>query len=241
MARTNDSTTPAHRREQQSLYQQFDLNLLRVAVAVQDAGSVTGAAQLLGSSQPSVSMAIGRLRAVLGDPVFVRSPLGMTATPRALRLISAVRPLITEINHGLLHDEEFDPKSTRTTFTFAMSDVGEMVFLPRLLERIQAFAPLASVSSVAMKPRDLERALEQGDVDLAVGYFPDLQHKAVMQQRLFAHHFTCLVSASHPVLRAGLTREAFLQLKHAVVHPEGRSQEIFERFLISHRIKRDIV
>jgi DNA-binding transcriptional LysR family regulator len=78
-------------------------------------------------------------------------------------------------------------------------------------------------------------------VDLAIGYFPDLQHKSFMQQRLFSHHFCCLLSSRHPALRGGLTRERFLALEHAVVHPEGRSQEIFEQFLVRHRIARKVL
>jgi len=219
----------------------LDLNLLRVALAVHDCGSVTEAARLLDCSQSTVSMALGRLRVALGDPVFMRGPKGMTTTPRAVRLMAAVRPLVSQVDGGLLHEEQFDPASTRTTFTFAMSDVGEMVFLPRLLERIQAAAPHASVRTVTMKPRNLELSLEHGDVDVAIGYFPDLRGKTFREQRLFTHHFSCILSARHPALTSGLTRERFLQLEHAVVHPEGRSQEIFEQFLQRHHVERNVV
>ena len=235
------ATSSNSRRNGRNVESTFDLNLLTVAVALYDCESVTEAAKSLGSSQSAVSMALGRLRTVLGDPLYVRSPTGMTPTPRATRLVALARPLLTQVQSGLLHDEEFDATSTRTTFTFAMSDVGEMVFLPRLLDRVQTAAPRASLRSVALKPRELERALEHGEVDLAIGYFPDLQHKSFMQQRLFSHHFCCLLSSRHPALRGGLTRERFLALEHAVVHPEGRSQEIFEQFLVRHRIARKVV
>jgi len=229
-----------NRRSGSSLQPPFDLNLLAIAIALYDCGTVTRAAESLGMSQPAVSMAIRRLRASVGDPLFVRGPTGMTPTPRATRLVASVRPLIAQVHAGL-SDEEFEPETTRTTFTLAMSDVGEMVFLPPLLSRIQRLAPNTTLRTVAHNPRDIERGLEHGDIDLAIGYFPDIQGKSFSQQRLFAHHFSCLVSARHPVVARGLTREAFLTLDHAVVHPEGRSQEIFERFLARHRIKRKVV
>ncbi len=235
MARSN-----AQRRVGRSLQAPFDLNLLTVAVQVHDSGSVTRAAESLSMSQSAVSMALNRLREAVGDPLFVRAPSGVTPTPRATRLVASVRPLIAQVQASL-RDEEFDPRTSRTTFTLAMSDVGEMVFLPPLVSRMARVAPQASMRTVAMNPRDLERALEHGEVDAAVGYFPDLHGKSFMQQRLFSHHFTCLLSASHPVLRKGLTREAFLDLEHAVVYPEGRSQEIFERFLATHGIARKVV
>jgi len=218
----------------------FDLNLLAVAIALFDCGSVTRAAEWLSMSQSSVSMALSRLRTAVGDPLFVRGPAGMTPTPRAIRLVASARPLLTQVQAGL-REEDFDAEATRTTFTFAMSDVGEMVFLPPLLARVQRLAPNASLRTVALKPRELEHALEQGEVDLAIGYFPDLHGKSFMQQRLFSHHFCCLVSADHPVLARSLTRETFLELEHAVVYPEGRSQEIFERFLARHHISRKVV
>ena len=218
----------------------FDLNLLAVAIALYDCGSVTRAAEWLSMSQSSVSMALSRLRTAVGDPLFVRGPTGMTPTPRAIRLVASARPLLTQVQAGL-REEDFEPEATRTTFTFAMSDIGEMVFLPPLLARVQRLAPNASLRTVALKPRELEHALEQGEVDLAIGYFPDLHGKTFMQQRLFSHHFCCLVSADHPVLARSLTRETFLELEHAVVYPEGRSQEIFERFLARHRISRKVV
>ncbi len=235
MARAGSQT-----RSTRALPAPLDLNLLTVAVAVHDCGSVTRAAEWLAIGQPAVSMALARLRQVVGDPLFVRGPAGMVPTPRATRLVASVRPLLAQVQAGL-RDEDFDPATTLTTFTFAMSDVGEMVFLPPLLARLAAVAPHATVRTVAPPPRELERALEQGDIDLAIGYFPDLTGKSFMQQKLFSHHFCCLVAADHPVLRRGLTRERFLELEHAVVHPEGRSQEIFERFLARQRIRRNVV
>src|SRR5689334_5737966 len=167
-----------------NLHGAFDLNLLTVAVSLYDCGSVTRAAEALSMSQSAVSMALARLRAAIGDPLFVRGPAGITPTPRASRLVESVRPLIAHVQTGL-RDEEFEPASTRTTFTFAMSDVGEMVFLPPLLSRIEQAAPHAKLRTMALKPRELERALEHGEVDLAIGYFPDLHGKSFMQQRLF--------------------------------------------------------
>jgi DNA-binding transcriptional LysR family regulator len=221
--------------------QRIDLNLLRVALAVEDCASVTQAAGILGCSQSAVSMGLRRLRAAIGDPLFLRGPNGMTPTPRAVRLLATARPLLAQVDGGLLLEEQFDPGQTRTRFTFAMSDVGEIVFLPRLLERIHRAAPNATVRTVTVKPRELERMLEHGEVDLAIGYFPDLRGKSFREQRLFAHSFSCLVSARHPVVKSGLTRERFLALEHAAVQPEGRSQEIFERFLVAHRIERRVV
>jgi DNA-binding transcriptional LysR family regulator len=116
-----------------------------------------------------------------------------------------------------------------------------MVFLPRLLEYLGVRAPPASVRAVNLRPDALARALEEGSVDLAVGYFPDVKGGNYFQQRLFSHGFVCLARADHPVVGKQLTRAGFLSLEHAVVQAEGRSQEVFEQYLRKHRIERRVV
>ena len=88
---------------------------------------------------------------------------------------------------------------------------------------------------------DVERGLESGDIDLAVGYFPDLRGNNFFQQRLFSHRFICLMRRDHPFSRAPLTLDQFLECGHAVVRAEGRSQEILENYLDKQRIRRRAV
>jgi DNA-binding transcriptional LysR family regulator len=220
--------------------QSFDLNLLAVAVAVHDERSVTRAAAKLRRSQPSVSAALNKLRSALADPLFLKTAVGMQPTPRAHRLVAQAREILARVEEKVLADIPFDPESTRFTVSIALSDVGEMVFLPRILDRVRSLAPFATVRSVTAPPAELESQLERGEVDLAVGYFPDLRKSNFVQQRLFNHHFSCLLRADHPIRSERLTLKQFLALEHAVVHAEGRSQEIFERYLAARRIVRKV-
>ena len=219
----------------------FDLNLLRVVVALYDAGSVGRAAQALGMSQPAMSAALARLRKSFGEPLFVRTARGMSPTARAHALAAGARDVLARVADDVLSETSFDPATTATTFTLALSDVGEMVFLPKILERLQLMAPGAALRSVSLPPAQLERSLESGEADLAVGYFPDLKTSAFFQQRLFTHRFVCLLRADHPIRGHKLTLDQFLSLGHAVVRAEGRSQEIFENYLERRKIARRIV
>ncbi|MES2260013.1 MAG: LysR family transcriptional regulator [Pseudomonadota bacterium] len=219
----------------------FDLNLLPVALAIYEERSVSGAARKLGMSQPAVSVALNKLRKSLGDPLFVRTAQRMEPTPRALSLVSPTRDILQRLQADVLASEEFDPASTNRKFTLALTDIGEMTFLPRLLDRLRRDAPGASISSVSLSPPELALALEQGDVDLAVGYFPDLKNRNFFQQRLFSHTFVCLMSATNPYRAKKLTMEQFLKMGHAVIKAEGRSQELFEQFLVRKRIERRVV
>ncbi|AYR26125.1 LysR family transcriptional regulator [Herbaspirillum rubrisubalbicans] len=219
----------------------FDLNLLPIALTVFDERSVSGAARRLGMSQPAVSVALNKLRYALGDPLFVRTARGMEPTPRALALISPTRDILQRVHTDVLASESFNPGTTERRFTLALSDIGEMTFLPKLLDHLRQAAPRASLLSVTMPPPELAAALESGEVDLAVGFFPDLKNRNFFQQRLFSHDFICLLSASHPHRSRRISIDKFLSMGHAVIKAEGRSQEVFEQFLLRRKIERRIV
>jgi DNA-binding transcriptional LysR family regulator len=219
----------------------FDLNLLPVLVTIYDHGSVSAAASHLGLSQSAVSAALSRLRLKYGDPLFHRTGHGMEATVRMHGLIGPLREALARVDSTLASEPAFTPLTTKRTFTFAMSDLGEMVFMPKILHRIRQLAPHAAVRSVAATPAQIERGLETGEIDLAVGYFPDLREKSFMEKHLFFHHFVCLVRAKHPIAATTLSLSQFLSLEHAVVYGAGRSYEIFERFLKSKKIHRRVV
>ncbi|WP_238912845.1 LysR family transcriptional regulator [Achromobacter insolitus] len=69
-----------------------DLNLLKVFEAIYDEGGAGRAALRLGVTQSAVSAALGRLRALYGDPLFTRTGRGLTPSLRAREL----RPVIGE-------------------------------------------------------------------------------------------------------------------------------------------------
>jgi DNA-binding transcriptional LysR family regulator len=219
----------------------FDLNLLPVLVTIYDHGSVSAAAKHLGLSQSAVSTVLSRLRLKYGDPLFHRIGHGMEATVRMHGLIGPLREALARVDGTFASEPVFIPLSTRRTFTFAMSDLGEMVFMPKILHRLRQLAPHAAVRSVAATPAQIERGLETGEIDLAVGYFPDLREKSFLEKHLFFHHFVCLLRAKHPITATTLSLSQFLSLEHAVVYGAGRSYEVFERFLKSKKIHRRVV
>lgn len=200
--------------------ERLDLNLLRILHAIDREGSVTGAAQGLGLSQPAVSSALGRLRRALDDPLFVRSKDGMEATPRARRLLGAIDGALGLIRQGLRDGDAFDPATAAATFELLLSDMGELVLLPRLVGVLQREAP-----GCTLKVRQLARggyadALESGAADLAVGYIV-APRTGLRTRRLFSDHFVCMVRSGHPAAAAPLTRDAYLGLPHVAVSRRG--------------------
>ncbi|CAM5490675.1 LysR family transcriptional regulator [Eoetvoesiella caeni] len=218
-----------------------DLNLLVVFEAMLEHQNVTRAGQAMGLSQPAMSAALTKLRTLLNDPLYVRTGSGMMPTPHALRLAPAIARMLRIVRAEILQEWRFDPATSHRSFTLNTTDIGDMVFLPKLIRHLNTQAPGIMLKTVTLSPEETEEAMEAGDVDLSIGYFPDLIKAGFYQQRLFNHSFVCIVRADHPQLEDGaLSLEQFLTMSHAVVHAQGRSQEIFEHELLKLGITRQM-
>jgi DNA-binding transcriptional LysR family regulator len=200
---------------------QLDLNLLRVFDAILETRSVTIAASALGLTQSTVSNQLARLRDAFDDPLFVRTAEGMVPTPRAEAMADPIRKSLVAIRFCVEEQLGFDPATSDRTFKIYMSDVGQMVFLPRLLERTSKVAPSVNIHSVQVpRSRMRDMALEAGDVDLAMGYFEDFDG-SYRQQKLFEERYVGMVRRNHPTIRETLPLDIFLATPQLVYQPRG--------------------
>lgn len=219
----------------------LDLNLLRLLVALEKTRHLGQAAESLEMSQSGFSTALSRLRSQLGDDLFVRSAGGMRPTPRALLLAETARAVLQQVENDVFGTTLFDPRRSDMSFRLSMSDVAEVVFLPRLMAHLASEAPGVSVQILSPGARPLRERLAAGEVELAIGYFPDLERDAHFRQSLFTHTYACVVRKAHPVLDGGLTRAAYASLGHAVVVSQARSTSMLERSIERERIERRVV
>jgi DNA-binding transcriptional LysR family regulator len=205
----------------------LDLNLLRVFDAVYTHRNVSAAAAALSMSQPAVSNALRRLRREFGDELFTRSPQGMNPTPAADRAAATVAQALLLLREGLEPGPSFDAASARRKFTLNMSDIGEIVFLPGLLQFLQQAAPQVSIEVVTLSVKEARLAMEGGAVDLAIGFLPDLK-AGFYQQRLFEQKYVCMVRQGHPRIGDSMTMKTFIEARHAVVNAAGTGHGIVE-------------
>jgi DNA-binding transcriptional LysR family regulator len=210
--------------------QGVDLNLLRVFDAVLRERAVTAAAARLGLTQPAVSNALGRLRTHFGDALFVRTAAGMDPTPCARGVAEPVRQALALLESALAHGPGFDPASSTRAFRFYMSDLGQVEFLPPLVERAQRAAPGVRLEAVAADLENIADALGAGSLDLAVGFPPSLG-PPVQRRALFRDPYVCLMRADHPAIGKTLTRKRFLEASHVLVTYRGGGHRVIEEAL----------
>lgn len=198
----------------------IDLNLLVVFHELYKERRVAAVAESLGLTQPAVSNALSRLRRMLGDELFLRTGRGMEPTPYASQLAEPIAGALATIRDTLERELEFDPAASKRKFTIAMTDLGEIHFLPRLMRRLAEVAPGVTISTVRNTSVVLSDELESGRVDLAFGLLPQLK-AGFFQRLLFRQRYVCLFRKGHPLDKDSMTLEDFESAQHVVVVAAG--------------------
>jgi DNA-binding transcriptional LysR family regulator len=219
----------------------LDLNLLLVLRALLAERSVTRAAKVVGLSQPATSHALSRLRAVLGDPLFVRAGKALVPTPRAESLAVPLEAALVDLERALTGPAPFDPATAKRSFTVATSDYGALVLLAPLLARLSRLAP-----NIDLRVRDPGTStgaewLASGEVDVAFtpalsGFDPP----GTRAQRLFSERFVCLVRKGHPRVKEKLTLKAYAELPHAFIAPRGTRGGVVDDVLRERGLERRV-
>lgn len=198
----------------------IDLNLLVVFHQLYRDRRVSIAAASLGLSQPAVSSALNRLRRMLGDELFVRTARGMLPTTYAKALEEQTANALRTIQNALDHKGAFDPLSSTRTFTISFADIGEVYFLPKLMETLARTAPHVTITSVRHAASNLIEDMATGKVDLAVGSLPSLKTN-FFQRRLFPQRYVCMFREGHPLDKPRITAAEFAAADHVVVAAAG--------------------
>lgn len=207
-----------------------DLNLLVIFDAMARLRSVNKTAEAVDLSQPATSGALARLRVLFDDALFVRAGSQMQPTPRALELAPIVRRVLGIIEAEVLQQAGFDPARADRSFTILTPDIGEVAFLPGVLKRLRQDAPHVRLQAVSRPRTAAAQALESGEAELAVGFFPDLQRAGYFQQALFKGTYACIACARNTAIGPKLTLKQYLAARHIVIRPDGR-EHMLDRFL----------
>ena len=223
----------------------LDIKLLRLFDSLYNTRSVTRAAEALNLSQPTVSIALGRLRKHLNDPLFVRTADGMLPTPRSDALIATVREVLGGLQRLSAAVTEFDPATAQRRFRICMTDASHVTLLPRLLSHVRAAAPGITLEASRINEA-LAKNLQMGEADLALGYLPWLD-TGFYQQTLYSQDWICLVNARHPRLASantGIIKDWILNAYQAEAHigiSAGTGYQLLDSAIGTQQISRKIV
>ena len=229
-------------------FRTLDLNLLRVFDAVMAEGSLTRAAERLAMTQPAASHALKRLHTAVGEELLLRTAFGMRPTARAEALWPQVRAALAQLQ-GALSPRSFDPTSDAASFNIAMADATAAMLLPQLVSAIEAERALANIRILPLTTRDPRRLVEEGDADLAVGYFPNAiaaivaqgQDAVLHHRQLYASEYVCVMRREHPLADRELTLDAFVEAHHLLVSFSGRPHGFVDQALATLGRQRRIV
>jgi DNA-binding transcriptional LysR family regulator len=218
----------------------IDLNLLIVFNQLMIERRVSRVAENLGVTQPAVSNALARLRKAMGDELFLRTSRGMEPTPFAAQLAEPVTYALGMMHSALNQRTSFDPLTSDRAFTIAMTDIGEIYFLPKLMDALARLAPKITVSTVRDASVNLRDEMESGNVDLAIGLLPQLK-AGFFQRRLFMQAYVCMFRQGHRLDKRRITLKEFQDADHVVVVSpgtgHGKVDELLERSGVQRNVR----
>jgi DNA-binding transcriptional LysR family regulator len=221
-----------------------NLNLLLAFEALLEERSVSRAAARIGLSQPAMSNALARLRAIFSDPLFTRTARGVTATARALELATPIRGGLAQLRSALAERPRFDPAATTRGFVVAMNDYAELALLAPLLRSLERSAPGAQilvrrVDRIFIPP---EAELRSGAFDAAIGFFPEASalEPGTQSLDLFSEDNVCIARKGHPLLRRRFTLHQFAAASHVGIFYRTDSRGLIDSLLAVHGLRRHL-
>lgn len=214
----------------------IDLEWVQVFDEIYKTANVSRAAERLDMTQGAASTALNKLRAYFGDPLFTRSARGMLPTPRAAELYPRLAAVRENLEQARERRPQFDPARAERTFRICMTDISEITLLPTLVNHLAAHAPGVKLEAEKISP-DTPRRLEDGEVDLAVGFMPQLE-AGFYQKVLFRQVFVALARLDHPRIATRLTRAAYEREMHIGVSASGTGHAVIDKMLAAAGVTR---
>lgn len=216
-----------------------DLNLFTVFEAIYSEGSVTRASARLNLTQPAISHALGRLRLMFDDPLFVRQGHAMVSTPLARTMIEPVRSALRGLELTLHGVHAFDPANAEKRFDLAVRDVLEATVLPPLMRRVRSSAPGVDIAASQVDRRELEHELASGSIDGAIDVLLPLSTD-IRHTRIYRDSTVVVARRDHPDIKGATDLETYLKQDHVLVSSRRRGPGLEDFELSRHGLERRI-
>jgi DNA-binding transcriptional LysR family regulator len=206
-----------------------DLNLLVLFEVVLQERHVGRAAQRLSLSASAISHGLGRLRRLLNDPLFLRTPKGVVPTARATELAGPIADVLARVRSVVATAEPFDAAKSTRRFTVGAPDGVSAVFLPPLLADLRRRAPRIDIGLRQLLPpagKIFEHAwghaftdLETRAVDIAIAPLDSVPARFT-HCTLYEEDFVIAMRRGHPFARDP-SLDRYCEMRHLVVSLTG--------------------
>jgi DNA-binding transcriptional LysR family regulator len=208
----------------------IDLNLLVLFEVVFQERHVGRSAERLHLSPSAISHGLRRLRTLLGDPLFLKTPKGVVPTERALQLATSVAEILARIRGIVSTAAPFDPRRSKRRFVVGAPDGVSSVILPSLLAKLRDGAPGVDLGVRQLLPAQDSLAahlawkgalqeLEDRTLDIAIVPLDDLPAR-FHKQKLYEEEFVIAAHKGHSFQR-NPTLKRYCEMEHLVVSHTG--------------------
>jgi LysR family transcriptional regulator, mexEF-oprN operon transcriptional activator len=219
----------------------IDLNLLVAFDALIEERHVSRAAARLNIGQPAMSHALGRLREVFGDALFVRSGTHMEPTPRALELAPAIRAWLESACLFLFSERLFDPALATGTFVIAAPDGLEALLLPAVIAELRATAPGIDIRAALLEIGQELAALDRGETDLLITTAPARTREWHRSEIQLECGFVAMHSCQQLTLPPQPTLLDLAAFDHVASSHRGSTASVVDHLFADHGCARRIV
>jgi DNA-binding transcriptional LysR family regulator len=222
--------------------EEISLRHLRVLTLLLEVGSPTRVAQILETTQPTISKVLTKLRSHFGDPLFVRTGRSMRPTPKAIELAQPLRELLMTSAVMRSTATSFNPKASTREFSIIVTEVGMIHLMMPIIGQLEKEGPGLRLKAVPLDSRQIDARLEAAEADVALGVFPDVA-SAMRRQLLYSDAYVSVVRSGHPRLKELTKPNSFMREQHVVVTSSNRGRaahRVLEQRLSS-RLKPDCI
>jgi len=222
-----------------SKIRQLDFTLLMILQGLIRHRRTTVVAEEMGLSQPAISQALGRLRYLFDDPLFVRRAHGLAPTQHTIALVPHIERMLQEAASAIGLASTFDAATSIREFRIGMPEYLSAIVAAPLFRSISKVAPRVSFTVTSILGHDALRQLESHQLDLVVGQFRE-PIEGLQVEPLYDDRFVLVARSKHPGINRRVSRKLFERLDHVVVSPDGNRRSFADDQLAGAMISRRV-
>ena len=223
-----------------SNFRKIDFNLFVVFEAVMRTRNTTRAAEALFMTQPGVSHALKRLRALLNDELFLRTSRGMVPTARAEALWHELMPTFERLEAVIGATPKFDPAKSDRVFRIGLPSSLDVWVTPQVLQRFAREAPAANLIVRPVSYLDIAEQLDADRIDVGVSFFNELRPWHV-QDFICMRGYLCLFDGKRLRIKSPIPLKQFVELPHVLTSFSGERHGVIDYALARRKLTRRVL